>query len=59
MPTQYEAQEQVAWITALREQGYAAGVCYSWKQASEVLMQYLSGNIEPIEQKEKNENANT
>ncbi len=33
--------EQKKWIEALREQGYAAEVCFGWKQAAEVLTNYL------------------
>ncbi len=33
--------KQKSWITKLREQGYAAEVCYGWIEASETLCTYL------------------
>ncbi len=33
--------KQKIWITKLREQGYAAEVCYGWIEASETLCTYL------------------
>ena len=35
-------EKQKAWITALREQGYVVEVCYGYRQAAEVLVQYLT-----------------
>ena len=49
-------EDQAAWIAALREQGYAAEVCYGWQQAKELLEKYLSGKFE---RKERQDNANT
>lgn len=35
-------EKQKDWITALREQGYVVEVCYGYRQAAEVLVQYLT-----------------
>ena len=32
---------QKGWISALRDQGYMAGVCRGWVEASEKIMEYL------------------
>ena len=40
--------EQQAWITALREQGYAAAVCRGWEEAARVILAYIrGGTVEP------------
>lgn len=36
---------QFAWHKALRQEGYMVWVCYSWQQAKDVLVFYLSGKI--------------
>lgn len=35
------SEHQERWITALRAQGYVAEVCYDWRQASELITEYL------------------
>ena len=34
--------EQTSWLRALRAQGFAAAVCYSFEEARDTLMHYLS-----------------
>lgn len=33
---------QLGWIDALKAQGYMAGVCHGWVEASETIMKYLN-----------------
>ena len=40
--------KQREWIKALRQQGYAAEVCYGADGAIEVLTQYLAGKLPPF-----------
>lgn len=35
-------ENQDKWIESLRQQGYVAEVCYGYRQAAEILVQYLS-----------------
>ena len=35
---------QKGWILALREQGYQAGICHGWLEASEAILAYLRGD---------------
>lgn len=35
-------ENQDRWIESLRKQGYVAEVCYGYRQAAEILVQYLS-----------------
>lgn len=34
--------EQLWWVEHLKKNGYACEICYGWKQATEVLLWYLS-----------------
>ena len=34
-------EKQRAWLTALKNQGYAVAVCYTWEQAQELICKYL------------------
>lgn len=34
------SDDQIDWITALREQGYAAGVCRGWRKAAKIITNY-------------------
>lgn len=36
---------QREWLTALREQGYKAVICYGWEEGARVLQEYLQGAI--------------
>lgn len=38
-------EKQRAWLTALKNQGYAVAVCYSWEQAQTVICKYLHINL--------------
>lgn len=38
-------EKQRAWLTALKNQGYAVAVCYSWEQAQTVICKYLQINL--------------
>lgn len=35
--------EQVAWMDALKAEGYMVAVCQGWEMASEVILRYLKG----------------
>ena len=37
------SEDQAAWISMLRDQGYAAVVCRGWEAASEMIKSYLEG----------------
>lgn len=37
--------DQVIWITGLRDLGYYVAVCYSWQEARDVLVSYLEGKL--------------
>ncbi len=39
------SENQKKWITNLRNQGYAAEVCYGWVEASETICRYLNIHI--------------
>lgn len=39
-------EKQKAWIAALREQGYAAGVCHGWRHAASVICRYYGEETE-------------
>ena len=39
------SEKQEEWISALRRQGYAAGVCYGWERAAEVITEYLEARF--------------
>ena len=41
------SSDQWWWIDHLNAQGYNAVVCYGWRDASEVLQNYLDGTTEP------------
>lgn len=36
--------EQLAWLAALRAQGYEAVICRGWREAFDTLMDYLAGD---------------
>lgn len=36
-PTQHQSD----WLAALRNQGYAAVVCYGWQEAAEIISKYI------------------
>jgi len=35
------SEDQLEWITFLREQGYMCRLCYGWEQARDCLLEYL------------------
>lgn len=35
-------ENQKNWLSALKQQGYATAVCYSWEDASNLLIKYLN-----------------
>lgn len=37
------SDNQVKWIEALKNQGYAVAVCYGWESAKENILRYLKG----------------
>lgn len=43
------SEKQEEWIAALREQGYAAVICYGWVPARETLIKYLSMEVQKHE----------
>ena len=37
---------QLEWLAALKQQGYAAVVCYGWQEAANIIENYLGGNFD-------------
>ena len=37
------SEEQKAWISALKAQGYRAEVCHGWEEAADLITDYLEG----------------
>ena len=35
--------KQNEWLSALENQGYAVSVCYSWKEAADIITNYMKG----------------
>lgn len=38
------SEEQKAWITELRKQGYVAEICRGWQEAADLIAEYLGEN---------------
>ena len=36
---------QLEWLAALKQQGYAAVVCYGWQEAANIIEKYLGGKF--------------
>lgn len=41
------SDNQRAWLTALRDQGYAVAVCYNWQEAAQEITDYLRAASDP------------
>ena len=39
------SKEQLDWIPALKQAGYAVAVCYSWIEARDCIINYLEGKL--------------
>lgn len=42
------SEAQTWWLDKLRDQGYAAFVCYGWEEAAQVLQDYLMGRYRNV-----------